>query len=478
MRWRVWLVMGLVIAAIPSWGRAEETEEGRSLEERVKVVLEVNRILENRVKALEERLNKLDKPEVIQQITEEERVKALEERLDKLDKVDVIKQVKQYVCPSGEILESPSPGGRCPDGSLAEEQVAVKKFKFSRRESFSEKIEAALQEAEVRRVTMGGSVRGVVQQPFNVGSGSKLFGEGSADLFLLSRPMAFSTVFVDFEAIGGSGPDEAVGSRSRLNADAETLGPGVTDQVKVREAWLDLRLLDKRLDVVAGLLDLTNYFDRNLVANDETTQFLNAALVNNPMLKQPLNGGGLALRYEPDRDMAVAFGVQSPNRSGSTIANKVYAIAEFDYQIHLPPAGAGNYRVWGRFGRIADTLDRDSWGVGVSLDQRLASNLTLFTRAGVGRVSGDPRLSHAWSTGLQWTAPFATRTRDRVGLAFGRQVEPAGSESVGEVYYSLFLTNRLAVSADLQWLFSGPNSVTGERNTNVLVPGVRVTMSF
>jgi len=452
MRWRVWLVMGLVIAAIPSWGRAEETEEGRSLEERVKVVLEVNRILENRVKALEE-------------------------RLDKLDKVDVIKQAKQYVCPSGEILESLPPGGRCPDGSLAEEQVAVKKFKFSRRESLSEKIEAALAEAEVKRVTVGGSARGIVQQPFNV-TGSKVVGEGSADLFLLSRPMAFSTVFVDFEAIGGSGPDEAVGSRSRLNADAETLGPGVTDQVKVREAWLDLRLLDRRLYLVGGLLDLTNYVDRNVVANDETTQFLNAALVNNPMLKQPLNGGGLALRYEPDRDMAVTFGVQSPNRSGSTIANKVYAIAEFDYQLHLPPAGAGNYRVWGRFGRIADTLERDSWGVGVSLDQQLASNLTLFTRAGVGRVSGDPRLSHAWSTGLQWTAPFATRTRDRVGLAFGRQVEPAGSESVGEVYYSLFLTNRLAVSADLQWLFSGPNSVTGERNTNVLVPGVRVTVSF
>jgi hypothetical protein len=478
MRWVVWLVTGLLIAAIPSWGRAEEREATRSLEEQVKVLMEVNRVLEERVKVLEERLNRLDKPHVVQQVKEAERVKALEERLDKLDKVDVIKQVKQYVCPGGEILESLPSGGRCPDGSLAEEQVTVKKFKFSRRESLGEKIEAALTEAEVRRVTVGGSVRGILQQPFHVQRGSKLVGEGSADLFLLSRPMAFSTVFVDFESIGGSGPDEAVGSRSRLNADAETLGPGVTDQVKVREAWLDLRLLDGRLDLVGGLLDLTNYFDRNRVANDETTQFLNGALVNNPMLKQPLNGGGLMLRYEPDRDMAVAFGVQSPNRSGATVANKLYGIAEFDYQLHLPPAGVGNYRVWGRFGRIADALDRDSWGVGVSVDQQLASNLTVFARAGVGRTNGDRLVSHAWSTGLQWSAPLATRIRDRIGLAFSRQVEPGGSESIGEAYYSLFLTDRLAVSADLQWLFTGPNSVTGGRNTNVLVPGARVTVSF
>jgi hypothetical protein len=36
-----------------------------------------------------------------------------------------------------------------------------------------------------------------------------------------------------------------------------------------------------------GTLDLTNYFDRNAAANDETTQFLSDALVNNQMLGSP-----------------------------------------------------------------------------------------------------------------------------------------------------------------------------------------------
>ncbi len=209
----------------------------------------------------------------------EERVKALEERLDKLEKVEVIKKVIGYVCPGGEIYDQPPPGGRCPDGSPPEEREALQKLKFSRWESLAEKIEAVLQEAEAKRVTGGVSARGILQQVLNSQKEDRLFGEGSVDLFFLIRPMAFTTFFVDLEAIGGAGPDEVIGSLSRLNTDAETLGVGVTDQVKVREAWLLIRLLQERLEVVGGKLDLTNYFDRNAVANDETTRFLNTSLV-------------------------------------------------------------------------------------------------------------------------------------------------------------------------------------------------------
>ncbi len=439
MRWRARVAIALCAWAVPVLGSAQEPEGKKALEERVK---------------------------------------ALEERLDKLDKIDVIKQVKEYVCPGGEIYDSPPPGGRCPDGSLAEERVSLKKFKFSRREELGEKIDAVMREAELRRVSVGGSVRGIVQQPLNLRKNSKVFAEGSADVVLLSRPMAFMTAFVDLEVIGGAGADEAAGSLSRLNADGERLGPGVTDQVKVREAWLNLRLLANRLLAVGGLIDITNYFDRNLVANDETTRFLNAALVNNPMLKPPLNGPGLAVRYDADRDIGLAVGVQSPNRSGATVANKVYAIAEVDYQTHFLPFGLGNYRLWGRLGRVADGLDRNSWGGAVSLDQQLTSHLTAFARVGVGRTEGDRIVSHAWSLGLQLSAPFPTRTRDRIGLAFSWQVEPGGPESIGEGYYSFFLTERLAVSPDLQWIFSGPNTVTGQRNRNVIIPGLRVTVNF
>ena len=76
-----------------------------------------------------------------------------------------------------------------------------------------------------------------------------------------------------------------------MNTDAETLG-GQDEKLTAREVWLGLRFINDRLDFFVGKLDSTNYFDRNVFANDETSQFLNAALVNNPMLKQPPNGPG------------------------------------------------------------------------------------------------------------------------------------------------------------------------------------------
>ncbi|MBI5747476.1 MAG: carbohydrate porin [Nitrospirae bacterium] len=407
-----------------------------------------------------------------------ERVKTLEERLEKLDKVEVVKQVVEYMCPGGEIYDSLPPDGHCPDGSVTEERKTFKKIAFSRRESLSEKIEAALQEAEAKRVVIGGSARGILQQVIHSREEDKLFGEGSVDFFFLSRPMAGTIFFADLEAVGGAGPDEAVGSLSRLNTDAETFGVGVTDQVKVREAWLHMSLMGDRVKAVVGKIDLTNYFDRNSVANDETAKFLNTALVNNPLLAQPPNGPGLAVRYEPGREIGAGIGLQSPDNSGSTIVEKVYAIAELDYHTHLLFAREGNYRFWGKIGRDADDLDNKTWGVGISLDQQMSTRITAFARAGVGRTEDESRNAHAWSTGLEIGSPFKALIKDRAGFAFSRQVEEDGSESIGEGYYNHFLTERLAVAFDLQWLFSGKNQITGEKNENLLIPGFRTTINF
>jgi hypothetical protein len=406
----------------------------------------------------------------------EERVKALEERLDKLDRVEVIKQVSEYICPGGEIYDTLPPGNRCPDGSAPKERVTLKKLKFSRRESLAEKIEAAFQEAEAKRVAVGGSARGILQQVVHNPGGDQLFSAGSVDIFFLTRPMAFSTFFVGLEAIGGTGPDETVGSLSRLNTDAETLG--VKDQVKVREAWLLAKLLSDQIQVTVGKVDLTNFFDLNRVANDETLKFLNTSLVNSPLLKQPPNGPGLVFRYEPGKEFGVGVGVQSPNDSASTIAEKIYTVAELDYHTYLFFPREGNYRLWGRLGRDSDDLDKKSWGVGISLDQQITTRTTAFARAGAGRTEGESRNAYAWSAGFDWASPLQVWPKDRTGLAFSRQIEADRSESVAEGYYHHFLTDRFAMALDFQWIFSGINSVTGQRNKNVAVPGFRTTVNF
>src|SRR5579884_3906926 len=165
-------------------------------------------------------------------------------------------------------------------------------------------IGAALEEAEAKRVAVGGSARGILQQVFSSKDSDALFADGFVDLFFLSRPMTLSTFFVDLESIGGAGPDEMLESRSRVNADAETLR--VTDDIKVREASLFLKVWDDRLRIVGGKTDLTNYFDRNAIANDETSQFLNTALVNNPLRRQPPNGPGLVVQYQTGGEIGMS----------------------------------------------------------------------------------------------------------------------------------------------------------------------------
>jgi len=365
-----------------------------------------------------------DPPDVQQRL--QERIRVLEERLDKLEQVEVIKKTVEYVCPGGEIFDQLPPGGRCPDGQRPQIRETVRKSTLSRRESIAEKIEAALQDAEAKKVSVGGAARGGIQQVINGRDGqNKLFGEGSLDLILLARPMVRTTLFVDLEAIAGPGPDRRLGSLSRVNADAETLG-GQDEKLTAREVWLGLRLINDRLDLFVGKLDTTNYFDRNVFANDETSQFLNAALVNNPMLKQPPNGPGGVVRWDAGRDLGFSLGAHAPNDLGKDLAGGPYVIGEIDF--HSARFIDGNYRLWARTSTLPTDHRRQTWAAGVSLDQRLTPQFGVFARAGFSRTEGVSRTSYAASTGLQWTGPLWDRPRDRLGVGYSFQREVPGDE--------------------------------------------------
>src|SRR5262249_41572065 len=67
----------------------------------------------------------------------QERIRVLEERLDKLERVEVIKKTVEYICPGGEIFDQPPPNGRCPDGSRPQIRDTVRKSIVARRESIA-----------------------------------------------------------------------------------------------------------------------------------------------------------------------------------------------------------------------------------------------------------------------------------------------------------------------------------------------------
>jgi hypothetical protein len=406
----------------------------------------------------------------------QERIRVLEERLDKLERVEVIKKAVEYVCPGGEIFDQPPPGGRCSDGSRPQIRDTVRKSTVARRESIAEKIEAVMQDVDAKKVAVNGAARGTLQQVANAEAGqNQLFGEGSIDLTLLYRPMVRTTLFIDFEAIGGPGPDKKLGSLSRVNADAETLG-GQDEKLTIREGWLLLRFVNDRLDFLIGKLDLTNYFDRNAFANDETTQFLNQALKNNPMLMPPQNGAGVVVRWDAGRDLGFSLGGQTTHDLGQDLWSEPFVIGEIDY--HSTRLIEGNYRLWARVSSLSTNHEQQMWGVGVSMDQLLTPQFGVFVRAGFNQIESVSRTFYAASAGLRWTGPLWNRPRDRLGVGYSFQRDVPGDEQVTEVYYNLFLTDHFSVIGNVECLIHGPNQVTGKTNNNVVIPGIRAVVVF
>ena len=138
----------------------------------------------------------------------------------------------------------------------------------------------------------------------------------------------------------------------------------------------------------------------------------------------------------------------------------------------------GQYRWWARVGSVSERRDDVTWGTGVSIDQLVSENIGVFLRAGLSRSGGEALTSHAWSLGVQHALDWLGRPKDVLGIGYAFQHESAGRERIGEIYYNVSLADWCQIIANVEWIFSGPNQVTGRRNRDVVVPGLRALILF
>src|SRR5207249_11662656 len=138
---------------------------------------------------------------------------------------------------------------------------------------------------------------------------------GSADLLFAAGLAQYTSFFADVVGLSGAPPDAEIKGLTLLNSYTARLVR--QNEVNVREAWVRTELFSQRLAVSAGRLDLTNYFDRNAVANDETSQFISDALVNNPTLGLAVNGAGIVGVYDPKNGFAFKGGLQQSSNEAS-----------------------------------------------------------------------------------------------------------------------------------------------------------------
>ena len=407
-----------------------------------------------------------------------DRIDTLEKRLGDLESSAVlsdpetrVRRVEVYVDKNGQLSDNPTPG--------AKKEVTYQRERVYRRQSINEKIEEAMASAAEQSVAIGvdattvaqgaGRTRGDVFRP-----NKKAYALASADLFFTAKLAQYTTFFADVVALSGAPPDREIPSLTLLNGYTARLVN--QNELNLREVWLRTQFFGQRLSLTAGRLDLTNYFDRNAVANDETTQFLSDALVNNQMLGLAVNGTGFALEYDPKNMFVFRFGVQQSNPDANNLSDSIYSLSEVGVKITPFSLPEGNYRLWFR----ANNGDVDSKrAVGISLDQKLTPVVSLFGRYG----SQDLHLADNtvwddkyWSAGVGFRQGAVFNPHDTWGIGYAQmQLQSGDKEHLTEGYYNFELTQRLRLSFTLQHVLDRPAS---ETKFGYLLPGVRLQASF
>ena len=402
-----------------------------------------------------------------------DRIELLEKRLGDIESTAVlsepetrVKRVEIYVDPNGVQTDEPVPG--------AKKEVTYQRERVYRRQTINEKIEEALAAADDQSVKLGVDATTVTQGAGRTrGSAShpdrKAYALASADLFFAAKLAQYTSFFADVVALSGAPPDREIPSLTLLNGYTARLVN--QNELNLREAWLRTEFFGQRLALTAGRLDLTNYFDRNTAANDETTQFISDALVNNQMLGLAANGTGVVADFDPKNGFSFRFGVQQSNPAATSLSDSLYSLAEIGYTATPFSLPEGHYRVWFRANNGSTDSKR---AVGVSLDQKLSPVVTLFGRYGTQQVPGDR--DHYTSGGLSFGRGLVFNPLDTWGLGYAQMNLASGDrEKLAEGYYNLQLTARLRLSFSLQHVLDSP----GDAGTfGYLLPGIRLQAAF
>jgi hypothetical protein len=400
-----------------------------------------------------------------------DRIEELEKRLGDLESSAVlsepetrVKRIEVYVDPNGIETDQPAPG--------AVRKVTYQRERVYRRQTISEKIEEAMAAAADQSVEIGVDATTVTQAAGRTrGSGpdKKAYALASADLFFAAKLAQYTSFFADVVALSGGPPDREIPSLTLLNGYTARLVN--QNELNLREAWLRTELFGQRLALTAGRLDLTNYFDRNAGANDETTQFLSDALVNNQMLGLAVNGTGFAAEIDPKNGFTLRVGLQQSNPDATSLSDSIYSLTEVGYTMTPFSLPEGHYRLWYR----ANNGDVESKrAVGVSLDQKVSPVVTLFGRYGTQQVPGDR--DHYASAGLSFTNGLVFNPDDAWGIGYAQMVLASGDkEHLTEWYYNLLLTERLHLSFTLQHVLDSPGDAG---KFGYVLPGIRLQASF
>ncbi len=304
----------------------------------------------------------------------------------------------------------------------------------------------------------------------------------------------------------------SVGSAFGVNADA-----GRRRVMDVTELWYEQSIFDEALLLRVGKMDLTGgfecsgcpvAFDTSLFANDETTQFLNGAFVNNPTIPFPIYALGLAAHYNfNERWYASAGVVDAQNDERETGFSTTFH--DEDYFFYVAETGVtptfdsangplqGAYRIglWNdpQPKANSDSIKnyRDDVGFYLSCDQMLTrensdlndnQGLGLFWRYGYADGKRND-ITNFWSVGFQYQGLIEGRDNDVLGIGFAQGIFSDGApmtymedhENALELYYDIQFAPWMNYSTGVQYI-TNPGGTKG--NSDAVVFEMRAQMFF
>lgn len=281
------------------------------------------------------------------------------------------------------------------------------------------------------------------------------------------------------------------------------------------QAWYQLKMplgnyarkedAREHLYVTVGKIDPFVFFDQNAAADDESARFMNNAFVHNPLLDSGGDIGadgygfqpGAIIKYENSAqkggEWALSLGAFSSdtgaNFSGSNRASFVIGQAEMNTRLNYLPGTVRAYAWRNSRAQNYDAAQRSNGGWGLSVDQKVLQDLTLFGRYG-HHGSGKVTFDRALTMGAELEGTPWGRSADSMGLAFGRLktssayradslavagYQASGSEKQTELYYRFKFNDAIELSPNFQWIRNPGGD--GAAST-VKVAGIRAKLGF
>jgi len=228
-------------------------------------------------------------------------------------------------------------------------------------------------------------------------------------------------IFLHAEGSWSDGLDaSSIGSLFGINGDA-----GGDRSIDLTEYYYEQALLDDKVKFRVGKLDLAGgftcrgcpvAFDGNAFANDETAQFLNGALVNNPTIPMPDLGLGAVLYLNPIGWWYFSAGVgdaQADAREAgfnTAFHDEDYSFSIFETGV-TPQLPSGNGPLQGayRVGFWYDPQDKDKHDGGVKRDD-MGFKAWACSPATAGPTKMSVRSSASGASGPNTRASFPPAT--------------------------------------------------------------------